>query len=111
MSSAAITLIVAYANYVGLENFSGVARLLAIFLSAVAMGVGLGFFVQRSRHKIIAVGAFLGLCILWLPVVVVTYGFVLMGLPLLVAFAVLVLLGAKTGANLANLTRVRKDGK
>lgn len=100
ISSAAITLLVVFANYAGLENFSGAVRLLAIILSALAIGAGQGFFVQRARHKTVGIGAFVGLSILWLPVVFVTYGFALMGLPFLAAFAMLVFLGAKAGAHL-----------
>lgn len=45
-------------------------------------------------------GAFVGISILWTPVVVVTYGFALLALPLLAAFAMLSFFGAKLGANL-----------
>jgi len=47
----------------------------------------------------VGMGAFFGLLILWLPVVLVTYGFALIGLPLLVGFGMLVFFGAKIGAN------------
>ena len=100
ISSAVISLFVGFFNYAGLENFSGIVRLVAIVLSALAIGVCQGFFVQRAGHRAVGMGAFFGLLILWLPVVVVTYGFALMALPLLAAFSMLVFFGAKVGAHL-----------
>jgi amino acid transporter len=98
--SAVITLLVAFFNYRGLENFSGIVRLVSIVSSALVIGICQGFFVQRSDHRALGMGAFFGLLILWSPVVMVTYGFALMALPLLAAFAMLVFFGAKVGANL-----------
>lgn len=100
ISSAVLSFFVAFFNYTGLENFSGIIRLAAIVSSALAIGICQGFFVQRSGHRTVGIGAFFGLLILWSPVVMVTYGFALMALPLLVAFAMLVSFGAKIGANL-----------
>lgn len=100
MSSAVISLSVAYFNYTMLENFSGIVRLMAIVLSALATGMGLGFFVQAEGQRSVGLGAFLGLLILWSPVVVVTYGFALMAVPLLAGFALLVFFGAKMGTRL-----------
>jgi hypothetical protein len=100
ITSAAINSSVAFFNYTGLEDFSGIVRLVAIILSALAIGICQGFFVERAGHRAIGIGAFFGLLILNLPVVVVTYGFALMALPLLVAFALLVFFGAKIGADL-----------
>ena len=100
MSSAAISLCVAYCNYTGLENFSGTVRLIAAMISALAVGICQGFFIQRSGHRDVGMGTFFGLLTLWLPVVVVTYGFALMALPLLAIFAMLVFYGARIGANL-----------
>ena len=100
ISSAIITFLVAFSNYRGLEDFSGIIRLIAIVLSALAIGMCQGFFVERAGHLAIGTGAFFGLLILYSPVVVVTYGFALMALPLLAAFALLVFFGAKIGANL-----------
>lgn len=98
--SAVISLIVALANYTGLENFSGTVRLVAIVLSALAIGVCQGYFVQPRRHKAIGIGAFFGLCILWSPVVMATYRFALMGLPFLAVFAMLAFFGANAGTHL-----------
>ena len=100
ISSAAMSLCVAYCNYITLENCSGAVRLFAIVLSALAVGVCQGLFVQKSEHRVVAMGAFLGLLSLWLPVIVVTYGFALMALPLFAAFAMLVFYGARIGASL-----------
>jgi hypothetical protein len=100
VSSATISLLVAFFNYRSLENFSGTVRLVAIVLSALVIGMCQGFFVQRSGHRAVGIGAFFGLLILWSPVVLVTYGFALMALPLLAALAMLVFFGTKIGANL-----------
>ena len=100
IASAAISLFVAYCNYIALENFSGTVRLFAIVLSALVVGVCQGVFVQRAEHRAVGMGAFFGLLALWLPVIVVTYGFALMALPLLAAFAMLVFYGARIGARL-----------
>jgi hypothetical protein len=100
VSSGIISFFSAFFSYTGLENFDGIIRLAAIVLSALAIGMGQGFFVQRSGHRTVATGAFFGLLILWSPVVVVTYGLALVALPLLAGFAMLVFLGAKFGANL-----------
>ena len=100
ISSAVISLFVAFFNYRSLENFSGIVRLVAIVLSALVIGMCQGFFVQRSGHRAVGMGAFFGLLILWLPVVLVTYGFAIIGLPLLAVFGMLVFFGAKIGANL-----------
>lgn len=93
-----VSILVAFFNCTSLENFFGIVRLVAIVLSALAIGIFQGFFVRRSAHRIVARGAFFGLLLLWSPVVLVTYGFALMALPLLAAFAMLVFFGAKVGA-------------
>ncbi|WGG53218.1 hypothetical protein [Rugamonas sp. DEMB1] len=100
ITSAVISFLGAYFNYSGLEDFSGIVRLIAIILSALAIGMCQGFIVDRAGHRAIGTGAFFGILILFSPVVVVTYGFALMALPLLAAFALLVFFGAKIGTNL-----------
>lgn len=69
-------------------------------LSALAVGVRQGVFVQRAEHTAVGIVAFFDLLTLWLSVIVVTYGFSLMALPLLEAFAMLVFYGARIGASL-----------
>ena len=98
--SAVISFLCAFVNYAGLENYPGVVRLIAIAASALTIGACQGFFHKRPRHGAIGAGAFLGLLVLWSPVVVVTYGFALMSLPLLAIFAMLVFFGAKIGTSL-----------
>lgn len=100
ITSAVISFLVGFFNYTGFENYSGTVRLAAIILSALAIGMCQGLFVERAAHRTIGVGAFFGLLILFSPIIVVTYGFALMALPLLAAFALLVFFGAKIGANL-----------
>ncbi|MES2832453.1 MAG: hypothetical protein V4695_10715 [Pseudomonadota bacterium] len=98
--SAVITCFVAFLNYTELENFSGIVRLLAIVLSGLAIGMCQGVFVDREMHMAIGLGAFYGMLVLMSPVIVVTYGFALMSLPLLAVFAMLVFFGAQIGNDL-----------
>lgn len=98
--STIVSLITVFLNYTSLENFSGTVRITAIVASALAIGFCQGFFFERVWHRAIGMGAFVGISILWTPVVVVTYGFALLALPLLAAFAMLSFFGAKLGANL-----------
>jgi hypothetical protein len=100
VSSAVVSFFVAYFNYIGLENFPGIARLAAIVSSALLIGMCHGFFIRGLASSAVGFGAFWGRLILWSPVVAVTYGFALMALPLLAAFAVIVFFGAKIGASL-----------
>jgi hypothetical protein len=43
LSSGIISFFSALFNYTGLENFSGIIRLIAIVLSALTIGMGQGF--------------------------------------------------------------------
>jgi hypothetical protein len=104
--STVVSLLTVFINYTCLENFSGTVRICAIVASALAIGICQGFFFERVWHKVIGIGTFVGISILWTPVVVVTYGFALLYLPLLAAFAILAFFGARLGANLrANIYR------
>jgi len=98
--STVVSLLTVFLNYTCLENFSGTVRISAIVASALAIGICQGFFFERVWHKAIGIGTFVGISILWTPVVAVTYGFALLYLPLLTAFAVLAFFGARLGANL-----------
>lgn len=101
MLSAGASLLVVFLNYTSFENFPGIVRLCALVISGFAIGIGQGLFIGRPWHGAIGIGAFVGLLIGWVPVVMVTYGFALLGLPLLAIFATLVFLGAKFGAHLS----------
>jgi hypothetical protein len=98
--SAFVSVLTAVFLYTALENFSGIAKLCVVVLSGLIIGTVQGFFIEKSWHRAIGIGTFAGPLILWLPVVIVTYGFALLGLPLLAAFSTLVLFGAKLGAKL-----------
>lgn len=95
--SAATSILALWIAFFRLENFSLLIRLAAVVLSGVATGMWLGFFFDRRWHKAISRGAFIGAFILWLPVVAVTYGIALIALPLMLAYAWLVLAFARLG--------------
>lgn len=66
---------------------------------ALAYGLLLGFAVQRyfrepAPRRRIAAGAFLGAFMLWIPVVLTTYGLALAATPIFVAYAAAATLGA-----------------
>lgn len=68
-------------------------------VGALAYGLALGFVVQLCFRQplpklAVAVASFLGAFTLWLPVVVVTYGFALMATPVFIAYSLTVVLGA-----------------
>ncbi len=90
--------------YMVFEAYPGWVKLLAIVFCALLIGALQGFFIRPSHHKVVGIASFIGIVILWLPVVLATYGFALLALPLLAAFARLVLAGATLGSKLrANL--------
>jgi len=98
--SAVVGFFAAFLVCTSFENFSAVARVSAIVAAALAIGACQGLLFERQWHKAIGIGTFAGMLILWLPVIAVTYGFALLALPLLAAFAVLVFYGAKLGTSL-----------
>jgi len=56
--------------------------------------------VKTGLIGALGIGSFIGILILWLPVVLATYGFALLALPFLAAFATLVVAGATLGTAL-----------
>lgn len=99
-SSAVANPLAAFIAHTALEDFSGLIQWLAVVMTGLAAGMLEGIFIGRPWHKAIGIGTFIGTLILWSPVVIVTYGFALLALPLLAAFAVLVWFGAKLGNGL-----------
>ncbi|MYM23793.1 hypothetical protein GTP46_14155 [Duganella sp. FT135W] len=96
--SAVVSFLAVFLIYIGMENFPGMIKIAAVVLSALAIGICQGFFIERAWHRTIGIGTFTGILILWLPVIAVTYGFALLALPFLAAFAMVVFYGAKLGA-------------
>jgi hypothetical protein len=77
------------------EQIPGMGRIAAFIFAGFAVGAAQGAIFGHSLYKSIAAGAFLGLLLLWTPVVFVTYGFALLGLPLLMVFAGCIAVGAR----------------
>lgn len=99
-SSAVANPLAAFIAYTAFENFSGSVQWLAVVMTGLLTGMLEGIFIGRPWHRAIGIGTFIGTLILWSPVVLVTYGFALLALPLLAGFAALAWVGAKLGNNL-----------
>lgn len=106
--SAVANPVAAFIVHTAFENFSGSVQWLAVVMIGLSTGMLEGIFIGRPWHRTIGIGTFIGTLILWSPVVMATYGFALLALPLLATFAVLVWFGAKLGNNLrAKVSAVR----
>jgi uncharacterized membrane protein len=97
--SAVLSFLAVFLIYMSFDNFSAMVNLFAIVLCGLGIGIIQGFFIKRPQHRTIGIATFVGILILWLPVVLVSYGFALLALPLLAAFAMLVFFGARLGAH------------
>ena len=98
--SAVLSFLAVFLVYTSFENFPGMVHVLAITTCGLVIGICQGFFIQRPQHRTIGMATFVGVLILWLPVVFVTYGFALLALPLLAAFSLLVFCGARLGSHI-----------
>ncbi|MBA5604443.1 hypothetical protein H3H36_03590 [Duganella sp. FT3S] len=106
--SAVVNPLIAFIVHTAFENFSGSAQWLVVVMIGLSTGMLEGIFIGRPWHRTIGIGTFIGTLILWSPVVMATYGFALLALPLLATFAVLVWFGTKLGNNLrAKVSAVR----
>ena len=74
---------------------NGFVLLLAFAACSAGAGMILGRVFGSGYANSIGIGAMLALLLLWTPVVVVTYGFALAGIPILVAYAYCFVLGAR----------------
>lgn len=77
----------------GLVN--GFVLVAAFAACAAGAGMVLGRVFGSGYANSIGVGAMLALLLLWTPVVFVTYGFALAGIPILIAYAYCFVLGAR----------------
>jgi hypothetical protein len=96
--SAVVGFLVAYFVQISFEHLTLPLRWVVMLVSALAAGAFQGLLFGQSWPKVIGIGSFVGLLVLWSPVVVVTYGFALAAVPLLAAIALLVFFGARLGA-------------
>lgn len=72
----------------------GFAHLAALPVIAFVAGYLQGRMIGRQHYFSIGFGALLALLVVWSPLVYLTYGFALMGVPILVVLAICVGLGA-----------------
>ena len=73
----------------------GAMTIVAVALLGFSVGCALGSAFRTATALPVALGAFGAALIMWTPVVVVTYGFALLGLPLLIGYAACVGAGAR----------------
>lgn len=88
----------AYLSFLLLDDFPDVLRIVGIIVAGFAAGMAQGALFGASCGIPIGVGAMFGAMLLWTPVVIITYGFALLGLPLLLAYACCVYLGVQCSA-------------
>jgi hypothetical protein len=86
------------AAYRGFEHLPGTVRIIGFGVAALLIGLLQGKLFGAAAYKAAGVGAFLGVCVLWTPVVLVTYGFALAGIHYLFAYAGIVAVGVQWGA-------------
>jgi hypothetical protein len=98
--SGIATMLGTFIIYLTTERFPGVVSLTAMVPMGLVIGCLLGLVAGSNLAKAVGIGAFIGILILWTPVVVVTYGFALLALPLLALYSSLVAVGAKVGGAL-----------
>ncbi|WP_395404833.1 hypothetical protein ACHMW6_01110 [Pseudoduganella sp. UC29_106] len=99
-SSAALSAAAAFLIYVMLEEQPGIVQLAALAAAGVLIGILVGCVAGAGYAKVTGAGAFAGTVVLWTPVVLVTYGFALLYLPLFALYGVLVALASKAGGAL-----------
>lgn len=81
-----------------MDSANLVIKLSGLCVIGASLGFFLGALFGRARVTVIGWSAFAALALLCMPVVLVTYGFALMGTPLVVGYAVIVAAGARCGA-------------
>jgi hypothetical protein len=79
------------------EHQPGWLRLMEWVAVGGLAGVVFGRIFGRGHHRTIGAGAFAGMLLLWTPVVLNTYGFALIAVPILMAYGVIAGLGARHG--------------
>lgn len=84
-------------------------KLSAACVVGAVIGFVLGAWFGRPCIRPIAWSAFAALSLLCLPVVLVTYGFALMGAPIVVGYALFVATGARYGARTMEELEIRQD--
>ncbi|WP_409026878.1 hypothetical protein OX462_19845 [Janthinobacterium sp. SUN098] len=108
--SATTSIGAAFLAYMYAESLPDVLKVLAVIAAGLLTGILQGIVLGSSWLKTIGISAFLGALVLWTPVVLVTYGFAVVALPLLAAFAAIIWLGGKLGASIAIKLRRRVGG-
>ncbi len=85
----------AWASYRFAEGAGGIVTIGAFYVVGFLLGCVHGLVFGRSYVKTVGYGALAAVLLLWAPVVVVTYGFALLGTPLVVAYAAFLAIGAR----------------
>ena len=93
-ASFVTTPICVYLAFIYSEPLPGYVRLALFVLAALGAGLMLGRLFGRERRTSIGLGALTALLVLWAPLIVLTYGFALIGVPIPMGLAVCVAIGA-----------------
>jgi hypothetical protein len=105
--SSVAAIVGAIGTYFLFPGTSPVVFTLALIAVELTLGIGIGFFACDASIKSIGFGAFVGLLIVWTPVVAVTYGFALLALPLLFLTAGALAVGSRLGRKVRIKRNVR----
>jgi uncharacterized PurR-regulated membrane protein YhhQ (DUF165 family) len=97
-SSFIASLIVLLASNYGFEKVGWNTTGIAVYSGGFLLGMLLGIVFGKRYALRIAAWAFLPSCILALPVVIATYGFAVLGAPLLLLYGGVVYLAARLQA-------------
>jgi hypothetical protein len=76
------------------------ATFVMFYSIGTGVGIALGFFLAQPNVMAISLGASAGAALLCVPVVLVTFGFALLGAPLVFAYVLAVAAGAYLGGRL-----------
>jgi hypothetical protein len=99
--SAAVSAASGFAALHLADDLSSSVNLMALGLFALLVGLLHGKLFGPAAYKAVGVGAFLGLCTIWAPMVLIIYGWALEGLPYLVAYSGIAAVGVQWSARLA----------
>lgn len=89
------SLFAVWTTYRYAEPAGGVKLLCAFYIVGFLLGCVHGLLFGRNNAKIVGYGAFVAVLLLWTPVMFVTYGFAIIGIPFLIAYAACITVGAQ----------------
>jgi hypothetical protein len=106
LASFACSFVLVLSTYWVLEGSGRWVLSSGIYAVGFVLGGVFAYMFDPGRSLPIGVGAFLAVAVLWTPVVLTTYGFALVAVPLLAVYALLVVLGFRLVAGQRKETHV-----